>query len=718
MRSTWVFGVALCLVVACDDKEPSTATGATGATGGGGTSTGAGAAGGGGDPTGGGGSGGTPNPYGVDVVFPPLASLTYRDSITVRGTADPAAVESLSVAGVAATSGDGFATWSVVVPLGIGDNALDVDLVGMDGEPAVDVLVGNVEVVDLMFATPVELAVDPAGNRMFAYGGVHGHSPASFVTGAVVTIDLATGATTLLSSDFVGNGPMLGSVRGLAWDAAGGRVLAINLARDLIAIDPVNGDRTEVTTDSCSALQGANDVAVDAANGRALVADAANDIVAIDLTTGTCSSLTGNGHALDYLWTIHVDAAGGRAFVAQGTFDSEIVSVDLTSGNRTLVSSGVQGSGPLGFVISAAYDAAGDRLIAPSWPSHILSVDIPTGNRTIASSSHPAMSPVGSGAIIGLVADTVYDPNSARTIIANNESSETLAIDAVTGNRTRVSGFGVGVGPNLIRPRGCAWDIDGDRLFANDERSERVYAISPVSGDRTVLSGPAVGAGPTAGNEALFVDRTRGELLTGGTNSLVAVDLATGDRTQVSGFGVGMGPGFLPRAFALSSDGQSIWIANGSSQILAIDRATGDRAIVSDANNGSGPPLDFIVGLGYDGADLYTVTTDRVLRIDPATGDRAEISGPGVGMGPPISAVASAVLDGTTLYVLGLNNVLAVDVVTGNRTIISQAVDGGPYGGAMAAAVDEHGVIWTADSGLGSAVVIDPTTGERVIASK
>lgn len=82
---------------------------------------------------GGSGGGGAAQPA-AQIQFPPEASLTDADGMTVRGTIQrPAAVSGLSVAGVPASTTNGWKTWSVEVPLDIGQNNLKASMTGPAG---------------------------------------------------------------------------------------------------------------------------------------------------------------------------------------------------------------------------------------------------------------------------------------------------------------------------------------------------------------------------------------------------------------------------------------------------------------------------------------------------------------------------------------------------------------------------------------------------------
>lgn len=85
---------------------------------------------------GGGGSAapGASGPPAARIQFPPEASLTDADGITVRGAvARPEGVAGLTVAGVPASTTDGWKTWTAEVPLGLGANELEVRMTGPGG---------------------------------------------------------------------------------------------------------------------------------------------------------------------------------------------------------------------------------------------------------------------------------------------------------------------------------------------------------------------------------------------------------------------------------------------------------------------------------------------------------------------------------------------------------------------------------------------------------
>jgi glucose/arabinose dehydrogenase len=68
-------------------------------------------------------------------------------------------------------------------------------------------------------------------------------------------------------------------------------------------------------------------------------------------------------------------------------------------------------------------------------------------------------------------------------------------VDQVSGDRTIISGAGIGSGPAFVRPRGIAVEADGS-LVVTDPDLVAVVRVDPVTGDRTIISDANTGSGP------------------------------------------------------------------------------------------------------------------------------------------------------------------------------------------------------------------------------
>lgn len=182
------------------------------------------------------------------------------------------------------------------VSLAAGDNLGDrVALSGFDADSPNQPLGSGVD-----FENPRDLVVDVANNRLLVVDGS---------LSALVAVDLETGDRSILSDAGTGNGPPL--------------------------------DEEDVLS-----------IALDAANNRALIATP-DALLAVDLGTGDPSILpdTGAGFEFSYPSTLALalDSDSSRLLLMTVLDDGSSLrldSVDLQSGNRTVITDNVVGSGP------------------------------------------------------------------------------------------------------------------------------------------------------------------------------------------------------------------------------------------------------------------------------------------------------------------------------------------------------------------------------------
>ncbi|HEY4308420.1 MAG TPA: PEP-CTERM sorting domain-containing protein [Pirellulales bacterium] len=277
-------------------------------------------------------------------------------------------------------------------------------------------------------------------------------------------------------------------------------------------------------------------------------------------------------------------------------------------------------------------------------------------------------------------------------IVVTTEFSSTdfglMVIDPVTGNRTILSDNTHGIGPNFTSPGGVTLLPNGDLLVGDGNsftslRQSRLIEVDPATGNRTILSGSGIGTGPDFqdllgglpyGNSIVAFDQQS-------QGTLFGVDPITGNRTIISGNGVGSGPGFSSSGAVIV--GTSAVVAfNGANQLLSIDLTTGDRTILSGPTVGTGPnfraPNDVI--LGADGS-LIADDISAIYRVDPITGNRTILSSSTVGSGPiwsignPYGITTDA--NGTiVMAAVASGAIYTIDPITGNRTILSDSTHG------------------------------------------
>ncbi len=686
----------------------------------------------------------------IEVTFPtPNANLGGISTTIVTGNVvdpsgaaiDPADIDFIDVAGVNATLDAGNARrFSAQVPVVPGDNVLAIAFHRADGVVlSFDLALQNTQIHPGF--NDIELDTSGvAANRALIVE--------SFTDG-LFGLDLATGARSVISDSTAGAGTNFSSPRDVAIDSNANRALVVDWQRDaLVAVDLTTGDRTDISSPSVGmgvALDGPISVAYDAANDRALVVVSINnEVVAVDLSSGDRTLFsgvgTGTGPALDSPRDIEVDNVSAVvdrfAYLVDDNLEA-IVALDLTSGDRTILSDAANGAGPT-FKIpeSLSLDVANNRIIVADLLGQVISVDVTTGNRTLI---HDLAADFGVNGTnpLGVAVD------GARALVADNRADAIFAIDLATGNRTVLSDNSVGSGPTKAGfwvLDGIALDRTGNQLIAPNREADALLGIDLASGDRTVISSagaivPAVGTGPaiTTTQNPVVDEASNQAFIIPNPSSVYAVDLATGNRTIVSdNTSVGAGESFsVPVDIAVDVPNDRALVLDITKGILNVDLTNGDRTVVSSAAIGAGPALTQAIALGADfTADTaYTVDfiDDVLLSIDFTNGDRTVVSdnaGMGAGAAFNIPDDMELDLDNDRAFVIdrgfGLG-LFEVSLTTGDRTIVSGTGVGigvsflSPYHVTVDVAGNRAFVYDVAVTGI---LVVELATGQRALMAR
>jgi hypothetical protein len=376
------------------------------------------------------------------------------------------------------------------------------------------------------------------------------------------------------------------TVTGTASDATG------------VAMVEVNGVAATSTDDFAtwravvSITAGTNTLTVSTADALGI-----SDPAAATVTVNVDSDLTGYG--TDFVDGYAVALASNFAFVTDFSSDA-LVSIDTTTGNSVIVSGGMIGAGP-------AFDGPGGTVLVngntaalvTNWRTvsgpilgELLSVDLVSGVRTVVSDGTADMGPVtGTGPILfGPIGIALIDATMA--LVTNNASDEVISVDLTNGDREVFSADGFrGAGLPFSAPEGIAIDTTKDRALVTDSSDNSLVAVALLNGDRTIISAngrpatPEVGTGPNFDFPiGVVVDSANNRALVASSfsNLILAVDLATGNRTifSDSASATGTGP-VLTDVSGIALDGQDSAFVSGQ-KLWAIELGSGDRVIVGD----------------------------------------------------------------------------------------------------------------------------------------
>ena len=366
----------------------------------------------------------------ASISSPSDGDLVNTSRISVTGSANDAdGIANISVNGVAASSDDGYGTWSADIPLMSGPNIIAVQTADtyLNINPAAaEITINNSAAI---LSSPADFAIDTAESRLLVLDNDQD---------ILIGISLNTGAQTILSSASIPNSdaPFAGPFR-IAVAADGSKAYVIDHAySDLLVVDLATGIRTvledTISPDPGESLLDGRDIALDEAAGSALILvgglnGAINDtrIISVNLASGERTVLSSDSvpdadNPLGYMFdgmSILFDNTSYRAIVTHVDY---LLSVDPLTGMRSVYSDdGVNGS----------IDSTMDTLMNRALILNRVNGTLYGGN--LANGELETLWFVGQG---GDAQRVLFDELNNRTLVIYKFSREIYAIDMLTGN--------------------------------------------------------------------------------------------------------------------------------------------------------------------------------------------------------------------------------------------------------------------------------------------
>ena len=275
--------------------------------------------------------------------------------------------------------------------------------------------------------------------------------------------------------------------------------------------------------------------------GDILVADDGLDaIVLVDPTNGdrtiVSSNSVGTGTAFVVPEAIVVESLTSLLVVDRGV--PGILRIDPATGNRSIVSSNSVGTGP-----TFGTAGAGPIQMIAETPTTVLVSDIGTKDvfRVDTYNGNRALFAIDFGNPQGLAIES-----SGDLLVIDSTNSALWRVDANGASRSILSDGTHGTGPawSYNHPNAIAVQSGGGIIVADDSA---LYKVDPISGDRSILSNASNGTGPNFTYLGLGIDiDAAGNILLPDQqgDAIFSVDPASGNRTIISGGGVGTGPDF------------------------------------------------------------------------------------------------------------------------------------------------------------------------------
>ncbi len=235
-------------------------------------------------------------------------------------------------------------------------------------------------------------------------------------------------------------------------------------------------------------------------------------------------------------------------------------------------------------ILDIRYDPSSDRIyVADNGSKSLMMVDPVSGNRSVVSSAL-----IGSGPAFVAVQGLELDVANNRAFISDEEADVIYEVDLLTGERSILSDLN-NSGPVLISPGGMSLDTANNRLLLADNGNgsslaQKLMAVDLTTGDRTTLTAQDTGSGPPLLGmySVVHIDGTDFAIFAG-EDQLTLVDLNTGDRQLLADTDTGNGEsihGIGNMAYDANRDVLYIW-SGSFDAMFEVDRITGDHAIVS-----------------------------------------------------------------------------------------------------------------------------------------
>lgn len=215
----------------------------------------------------------------------------------------------------------------------------------------------------------------------------------------------------------------------LAGHATSQRLIAIDINRTLVTVDPLTGAATPLVT-AGAAIGTPLALAYDATAGAMFVSSSTQDaLFTIDLASGNATLVGPYGSAALTMHGLEYDSANGQLYGCS-SHDGGLYAIDRTTGQATLRGlSGIPGTLNLG------YDSRTDTMFGTSTGGDSLYVvNRQTGAFTLVANLQNSINPHG----------LAYDSQLGTLYLVDNAANQLFAIDTATGHALPLGSTGAG----------------------------------------------------------------------------------------------------------------------------------------------------------------------------------------------------------------------------------------------------------------------------------
>lgn len=443
-----------------------------------------------------------------------------------------------------------------------------------------------------------------------------------------------------------GIGP--GSPTDSAYVAGTDTVYALYLsALDIVAINGTTGESESQLLGQGGFLTPTVGIDYDDVEDRVLVLGLSGTVFSIDPNTGSSGVLIPPPPAVTPLKAINGLTHGNGNLWTVSPTDSELISINLSSGDQTVeADSRVGGGAPPGYMLAGRYDSTADRFVAVS-DLRIIAIDPITGSRELlANLFEPvvALGPPTTPPSFFLVSGMALSQDGTRAWVTDPITGTLAEVNLNNGDLQVVSGPNAGSGALPGQIAGIAVNPEETLAYVGDRFAGQIFRYDLATGQRDALPDLSASLGPIE-IRGLVLDADANRLILNiGPFSPVSVvapaiyafDLVSfeltlvADLTEVQSSFNGIPTIVFPTTqMSLSEDGRSLYYpVDGNPDIpyVLIDITLGTIGPLGDASGG--PPF-FVpnaIEVAPDGRIFALDSTSALYVIDAQTGERVIVS--------------------------------------------------------------------------------------------
>jgi sugar lactone lactonase YvrE len=428
------------------------------------------------------------------------------------------------------------------------------------------------------------LAFDPLGSTLYAAVVTSGNL-------FILTVDRTTGAREIVSSAAVGMGETSVSPTSLVWDATASRLLSTSQPFGLFAVAVGDGDRTELSGPTVGtgpstlgiSLSGLT-LSADDATAWLPALDGGGMMLEVELSTGNRTALRVASRGSGPRWSANPSGAAMSVdlqtlYVVDGSYqDPKIIAVNLSTGARSIVTSGAVGSGPLPQnLVDIVVTSATKAFVMSTTGYAVLEVDLTDGTRALTSGgTNSTVGTRGDGPDLATPERMRGSADGATVYIS--DGTTIVGVDTTSGERTLVTGGGASSANPLVRAGPLYVDPATGTIYVAERSASRVIAVNPTTGARLVAWEDAGSSWYFAGALERAPD---GDLLVYTAGLVYRIDptAGTGETESLFPDHTTIRDVFYPRSVAIAADGETALAVDGGG-VFVTDLQNGESAIL------------------------------------------------------------------------------------------------------------------------------------------